>query len=187
MQILNIQQLRDAPAADLYVCIDPPSGWSTATAQKGDVETFFLKGGASGYAVAYRKIDPHAVTLSAGVFAMCNNAAAILQEQGYVWDTDREVWMVPQKVECVPVNIVLHQHTHDPKAPSTWPKWDHAAEGGRCLICFTENVNVTPDPEGVPRCEKCWEDLQPCVNCGTVSTRHGGEHYCKADPKEDKA
>lgn len=59
------------------------------------------------------------------------------------------------------------------------------AAGGRCLLCFAENVNVTPDPDGVPRCASCWEDLQPCVNCGTVSTRPGGEHYCTATPKED--
>lgn len=178
MQILSIQQLREAPAADLYLCTDTSNGWSTATLLKSDVESFLLHSGVKGRVDAYRKIDPHAVTLSAGVFAMCNNAAALLQAEGWIWSPENSAWMKPAPIECVPVSVALHQHTHDPKTPSTWPKWEHAAEGGRCLLCFSENVNVTPDPEGVPRCASCWEHLNPCARCGTVSTRPGGEHYC---------
>lgn len=82
----------------------------------------------------------------------------------------------------VPVTAVV---VADPKAPSTWPKWEHA-ERRDCGICFAERVPIVPDPDGLPRCKDCWEDLQPCVNCGTVSTRPHGEHYCTVATKKDR-
>ena len=90
--------------------------------------------------------------------------------------------------QCVPVSAVV---VADPKAPSTWPKWEHApdwsnAERRDCMICFAEGVATVHDPDDMPRCADCWEDLQPCVNCGNVSTRPGGEHYCNDKKKKDK-
>lgn len=82
----------------------------------------------------------------------------------------------------VPVTAVV---VTEPKAQSAGPNWDHA-ERRDCAICFAERVATVHDPDGLPRCADCWEDLQPCVNCGTVSTRPGGEHYCTVAPKKDQ-
>ena len=194
MRINSIAELIAAPTASLYTVHNPGTCASMATPHKADVEHAFRHGDGHVYAVAYREIDPHAVTLSAKVFAMCNNAAAILQnELGYVWDTDRDLWVAPRKPEQVPVNFELHRHKHeaDPKTPSTWPKrehgpqWEHA-DRRDCAICFAERVPVLPDPDGLPRCKDCWEDLQPCVNCGNVSTRPHGEHFCRPTKKDAK-
>lgn len=104
-------------------------------------------------------------------------ALGVLQPQ--IVDLHEKLNPAPQ---YVPVTAVV---AADPKAPSTWPKWDHA-ERRDCAICFAERVPIVPDPDGLPRCKDCWEDLQPCVNCGIVSTRPGGEHYCTTTPKKGR-
>lgn len=176
MRILNVQQLNDAPRADLYLCV--AERFNQATPSKRQVE-LFLKLVPDGVVTLYRAVDPNTVTISGDVAVMNNNAAAMLQGLGWAYNPKTCQWSEPPK-PAVAFDI---KHTDNegkpiiPKHPSTWPLWEHA-ERRDCAICGDRRVSTVHDPDGVPRCASCWEDLQPCVNCGQVSTRPGGEHYC---------
>lgn len=58
MIITNLADFYEAPPADLFLCINPPTGWSMATLQKADVEHFFKHAGATDYVVLYSKVKP---------------------------------------------------------------------------------------------------------------------------------
>lgn len=210
MRIETLQALSEALKADLYCCLNTVTGASIATHQIADARHFLTHCGGTGYVETYVRQRPPADGVEYDPLCDVHDVDFLKQyADAIIAGLTRRRASVPLtlaqeaelKVAQVALKALLREQTMpvktDPKRPSTWPVFEDAVEAippfvadwsqserRDCSLCGAEGVATLHDPDGVLRCEHCFEDLEPCVRCGTVSTRPDGAHYCHVkDPK----
>lgn len=189
MRIESIQSLSEVPKADLYCCLNTVTGASIATMHASDAHHFLMHCGGTGYVETYVRQRPPADGVEYDPLCDVQDVDFLKQyADAIIAGLTRRRASVPLtlaqeaelKVAQVALKALLREQSMPVKIVVNPPfvvDWSQS-ERRDCSMCGAEGVATLHDPDGVLRCEHCFEDLEPCVRCGTVSTRPDGAHYC---------